>query len=93
MRVLLSAGFNFSTYLNALVFIACNEMSAVIKNLMKMMMVFLSFLIKKSGLSISKPHYYFNQFVLQLSFSSTKILEVSHFHQRCLVIVSFTCMI
>ena len=42
---------------------------------------------------MSKTHYYFNQFVLPLSSSSTKILEVSRFHRRCAVTVSFTCVI
>lgn len=53
MRGLLSAGCKLSVELNTFVFIAHNEMSAVTKNLMKIMIPFLSFLIKKLG-----PNYF-----------------------------------
>lgn len=53
MRGLLSAGCKLSVELNTFVFIARNEMSAVTKNLMKIMIPFLSFLIKKLG-----PNYF-----------------------------------
>ena len=76
MRGLLSAGFKFSAQFNALVFIAYNEMSAVIKNLMKIMMVFLSFLIK-------------NQVSIFLRLIITLISLHSHYLPRALKFLKF----